>query len=267
VQEPFSDVLARFRAWLVQPLLFSLMACLAAGCDRTKPDAELLVFAAASTAEVMTELGADFRAKTDASVRFSFGASRDLARQVRAGAPADVLISADAETVDALVTEGLARREDCRRLASNRLVVIVPKDSELTIATGLDLKKATHVALGDPASVPAGIYAKKWLEGVGAWGELQDRLVPTLDVRAALAAVESGRAAAGIVYATDASSSLRVRVAYEVPKENAPEIVYVAARLARSNLSSGSPFVDFLAGADARTAFSRRGFVPLDQAR
>ncbi len=215
----------------------------------------------------MTELGRDFQAKSGAPVRFSFGASRDLARQVRAGAPADLLVSADAETVEALVAQSLARRDDSRRLASNRLVVIVPKDSDLVVATGVDLKKAERVALGDPAAVPAGTYAKKWLESVGAWGELQDRLVPTIDVRAALAAVESGRAAAGIVYATDASTSARVRVAYEVPRESAPEIVYVAARLSRSNLPSASGFLDFMASEDGQTAFSRHGFIPLDHAR
>jgi molybdate transport system substrate-binding protein len=255
------------RTWWKALLALSIVI-FSSACGPKKPESELLVFAAASTAEVMTDLGRDFQNKTTGSrVRFSFGASRDLARQLRAGAPADILVSADAETVEALVADGFGRGEDTRRLASNRLVVIVPKDSPLVVEAALDLKKAPHIALGDPSVVPAGTYAKKWLERAGAWDELQDRVVPTIDVRAALAAVESGRAEAGVVYATDASPSPRVRIAYEVPKDDAPEIVYVAVRLSRSKQALASPFLEFLTGVEADAEFARRGFISLDQAR
>src|SRR5262249_3489148 len=160
----------------------------------------------------MTDLGQEFRARTGTTTLFSFGASGDLARQIREGAPADILVSADADTVDALVSDHLVAPADRRPIASNRLVVIVPKASLLRGTEPGDPKNARLVALGDPEVVPAGRYARKWLEKAGLWTDVGDHVVPTLDVRAALAAVESGRADAGIVYATDAASSSRVRV-------------------------------------------------------
>jgi molybdate transport system substrate-binding protein len=142
----------------------------------------------------------------------------------------------------------------------NRLVVIVPKDSRLRVT---EPYPTTHrdEAIGDPEVVPAGRYAKKWLEKAGLWAELRGHVVPTLDVRAALAAVESGRADAGIVYATDAASSSRVQVSYQVPRESAPEITYVAARLSRSTLASAARFVEFSSSNEARSIFLRHGFV------
>jgi molybdate transport system substrate-binding protein len=252
----------------------ALRACLLvllalAGCRATpspSPFSEILVFAAASTSEVMTDLGREFHDASGDTARFSFGASRDLARQVRAGAPADVFVSADAETVDGLIADKLAQAADRRRLASNRLVVVVPKGSSLGIAQPGDLSKAPHLALGDPAVVPAGAYAKKWLEGAGLWESVREHVVPTLDVRAALAAVESGRAEAGVVYATDASTSERVRIAFEVARAASPEIVYVAARLSRSTSPASVSFLNFLTGAEGRRAFARRGFVVEDRA-
>jgi molybdate transport system substrate-binding protein len=240
------------------PLAALVLAGASSGCKDSQAKDELLVFAAASTAETMADVGRDFQG---GKVQFSFGASRDLARQIRAGAPADLFVSADAETVDALVAEGLVQREDRRRLAGNRLVVIVPKDSSLAVAAPSDLEKAKHLALGDPATVPVGTYAKKWLEGAGVWERVSEQVVLTLDVRAALAAVEAGRAEAGVVYSTDAATSTRVRVAYEVPRESSPEISYVAARLARSTSAPAGRLLDFLVGEQARRDFARHGFL------
>lgn len=243
--------------------LFALatLGILEPACKTTSTSPELLVFAAASTADSLDEIGREFQKKSGVVVRFSFGASRDLARQVRAGAPADVLVSADAETIDALVSANLVRLEDRRRLASNRLVVIVPLQASLDLQQPGDLRRAPRIALGDPAVVPAGSYAKKWLETTGLWAELERHVVPTLDVRAALAAVESGRADAGIVYRTDAATSSRVRVVYEVAPEKSFEIEYVGARLARSKLLAASSFLTFLTGQEARATFARHGFV------
>jgi len=214
----------------------------------------------------MTDLGREFRARTGATTLFSFGASGDLARQIREGAPADVLVSADPDTVDALVNDHFVAPTDRRPIASNRLVVIVPKDSPLYVTEPVDLKNARLVALGDPEIVPAGRYARKWLEKAGLWTDLGDHMVPTLDVRAALVAVESGRADAGIVYATDAASSSRVRVAYQVPRASAPEITYVAARLSRSTLASAARFLEFASTSDAGSIFLRHGFVVEERA-
>jgi molybdate transport system substrate-binding protein len=238
-----------------------VVAMALSGCRGRADSAELIVFAAASTADAMAELGRAFHDETGSSVRFSFGASRDLARQIRAGAPADFLVSADAETIELLVADKLAAADDRRRLASNRLVVIVPKDSTLAVALPGDLELARHLALGDPAVVPVGTYAKKWLEGAGIWEHVRDHVVPTLDARAALAAVEAGLAEAGIVYATDAATSARVRVAFEVPRDKAPEIAYVAARLSRSTSPASTAFLRFLTSEAARRSFASRGFI------
>lgn len=237
------------------------LTCIVQACRKATPSGELLVFAAASTADAITEVGGAFEVEMGQKVRFSFGASRDLARQIRAGAPAAVLVSADSETIDALVEEKLVRSEDRRAFASNRLVVVVPKESVATIRTARDLADIAHLAVGDPKLVPAGSYAQKWLEKKGIWTEVAPHVVPSLDVRAALAAVEAGHAEAGIVYRTDAARSARVRVAYEVPAEDSPTISYVAACLASTADAGTRRFLDFLTSPKARATFARHGFV------
>ena len=114
------------------------------------------------------------------------------------------------------------RPEDREDLLSNRLVVVVPAAAAASSMTAEDLAGVRRLALGDPRAVPAGIYARRWLERRGLWERVRDRVVPTLDVRAALAAVESGNVDAGIVYRTDAAISKRVRVALEVPAGRGP---------------------------------------------
>lgn len=248
----------RMRA--LQSLLFLVLA-MVLGCRASGPAEPPLVFAAASTSEALTEIARQFEAERKTPVTFSFGASRDLARQVRSGAPADVLVSADAETVDALEKDGLVRTGDRRVLMSNSLVVIVPKDAPPDVRAPADLKGVPHLAIGDPATVPAGSYAAKWLKTAGLWDAVQDRLVPSLDVRAALAAVEAGRAEAGIVYRTDAAISSKVRVAFDVPAESAPAISYVAARLKASTNATAAPFFEYLFSQNARAIFLRHGFA------
>jgi molybdate transport system substrate-binding protein len=237
------------------------LTCVVLSCRKAARSDELLVFAAASTADAMSEVGRDFEAESGQKVRFSFGASGDLARQIRAGAPAAVMVSADAETIDALVEAKLVRSEDRRSFASNRLVVVVSKSSDSEIRTPRDLTRVPHLAMGDPAWVPAGKYAKLWLEKEGLWTEVEPHVVPSQDVRAALATVETGHAEAGIVYRTDAARSQRVRVAYEVPLDKAPTISYVAARLAAAENVTARRFLDFLMGSQARAIFTRHGFV------
>jgi molybdate transport system substrate-binding protein len=239
-----------------------VLVCALAACGRSMGKGELLVFAAASTAEAMTEIGKSFEARTASNVRFSFGPSKDLAHQVRQGAPADLLVSADAETIESLVGAGLVLPSERRAIASNRLVVVVPADSKLQIAAPADLKRANHIALADPAVAPAGAYAKKWLESQGLWNDVADRIIPTLDVRAALAAVASGRVESGVVYATDAATSAGVRVAYEVPPAGAPDIVYVAGRIVRSKNPASTSFLELLGGDEARATFAHHGFSP-----
>jgi molybdate transport system substrate-binding protein len=227
------------------------------------PKPEILVFGAASLTESLTDLGKAYEAKSGSEVVFSFGASSDLARQIQAGAPADVFFSADTAKMDALEKAGLVKAADRREFLSNSLVVVAPADSKLKISTAEDLANLPKIALADPASVPAGVYAKKWLTGLGLWEKVEPKVVPTLDVRAALAAVESGAIPAGVVYSTDAAVAKSARVAFRVA--NGPEIVYSVAPVAASkNLAGAEAFVAFLAGPEGRAAFTKRGFVVRD---
>jgi molybdate transport system substrate-binding protein len=224
----------------------------------------VLVFAAASTTDALQEVGRAFTKEQGSAVDFAFGASSDLARQAVAGAPADVFLSADTAKLEQVEMAGLVQAGSRVELLSNRLVVVVPADSKRKVASVADLKEVKRLALADPAAVPAGVYAKAWLEKAGVWKELEPRVVPALDVRAALAAVEAGRVDAGVVYATDAAQSKRVRVALTVPEADGPRIVYPVAALAQGKASqAGRAFVLFLQGDTARRIFERYGFIVL----
>jgi molybdate transport system substrate-binding protein len=242
-------------------LLVLLAALLARGAAVSKP--ELLVFGAASLTESLQDLGKAFEEKTGDRVVFSFGASSDLARQIEAGAPADVFFSADTVKMDALERAGFVRPADRHEFLSNLLVVVVPSASTRKIDSPAELVSLPRIALADPAAVPAGIYAKRWLTGLGLWEKIEPKVVPTLDVRAALAAVESEAVPAAIVYRTDASIAKSVRIAFEA--KGGPEIVYSVAALSRSkNQAEAEAFVQFLAGEAGRAEFRRRGFLLRD---
>jgi molybdate transport system substrate-binding protein len=150
-----------------------------------------------------------------------------------------------------------------RDLLSNVLVVVVPGDAITTIGTPAELTSVARIALANPESVPAGIYARSWLASLGLWEQVRDRVVPTVDVRAALAAVEAGHAGAAIVYATDAAIARRVRVAYTVPRAQGPPIVYVVAPLRESKQARARDLVRFLSSPDAARTFERLGFIAL----
>jgi molybdate transport system substrate-binding protein len=212
--------------------------------------AELRVSAAASLTDVLQELGAFYRQRTGTEVVFNFGASGTLARQIAAGAPADVFVSADERQMDRVP---VAIR--CK-LLSNVLVIVMPADRPGTI----DLRKARRVAIANPDTVPAGGYAKEWLVKRGLWAAVAPHLIPTDNVRAALAAVEAGHVDAGIVYRTDARILRRVRVAYEIA--DGPPISYPGAVLrGAANPADARRFLDFLISPFAQRVFRRHGFV------
>jgi molybdate transport system substrate-binding protein len=224
---------------------------------------ELLLFAAASLTDALRELGAAFERTTPDRVVFSFGASNDLARQIAAGAPADAFFSADVARMEELEAAGLVDRRDRRDVLSNALAVVVPAAATLAITEPADLKAVRRLAVANPDAVPAGVYAKRWLEGLGLWAAVEPHVVPTLDVRAALAAVEAERADAGIVYATDAATSAKVRVALRVPRAEGPPVVYPLAPLRTSAKPGTRALVRFLASRDAAPTWERHGFVVL----
>ena len=224
---------------------------------------EVLVFAAASLTDVLKELGKSWQATTKDTVTFNFGASSDLARQIKAGAPADVFFSADVPRMEEVEHEGLVDRSERREVLSNVLVVVVPKVSTTDVKSASDLTKLTRIALADPASVPAGVYAKKYLESQGLWSAIADKVIPTTDVRAALAAVAGEHVDAGMVYRTDAAISKGVRVAFEVARAQGPPIVYALAPLKASSKAGTRSVVRFLESSEARPVYERFGFIVL----
>ncbi len=240
----------------------ALAALVACGGD-TRPR-NLLVFAAASTTEALTELGTAYTEQTGVEVHCAFGASSALARQLLSGVPADVFLSADREHMNELERVGLVSAGDRFNLLANELAVVVPAGSDLVLRTPEDLLAAGRIAIADPEAVPAGMYAEEWLSANGLWAALEPRLIPTADVRAALAAVESANADAGIVYRTDALSSRRTRLALAVPAAGGPRIMYPVAVLRSSRQPAAArAFVTFLRSEEARAVFARLGFIPI----
>lgn len=249
------------RRWLQR----SLIGCfgMAALASETAQAEEISVFAAASLTDALEEIGKRYQAASGHKLTFNLGASSDLARQILAGAPGDVFFSADVTQMDALARAGLVSAADRVDVLSNTLVAIVPLASSLKLAAAADLDSVRRLALADPEAVPAGVYARRYLESLGLWTRLRDKVVPTLNVRAALAAVESENVDAGIVYRTDAAISKRVRVAFEVPREQGPKIVYPLAPIAASKKAGARDLVRYLASAEAGAIYERYGFVVL----
>jgi molybdate transport system substrate-binding protein len=219
---------------------------------------ELLVFAAASTSEAMQECAVQFRAQSGTEIRFSFAGSNELARQIIGGAPADAFLSADQAQLDAVVKAGRVRASDQVALLSNRLVIVQP-EGEPALERPEALVGLKTIALADPQGVPAGVYAKQWLVARGLWEAVASKVIPTLDVRAALAAASTGRAQAAIVYATDARVAKHVRV---LPLPQGPEkIIYPVAPVDGPRMAVARKWIDFLRGRQAGAVFEKAGFV------
>jgi molybdate transport system substrate-binding protein len=239
------------------------LALLTQGLPPARP---ITVSAAVSLTDALTAVAEQYGREGRGSVRFNFGASNVLARQIVNGAPVDLFISADEAQMDVLAAAHLLADGSRVDLLRNQLAVVVPSDRPRTLSglgelTGPSFRR---IAIGDPQAVPAGVYAKALLEQLDLWAALQPRLVPTTSVRAALAAVEAGAADAGIVYRTDARVALKATVAYVVPAERGPRIVYPAAMVKASPApGEGKRFLDFLRGATAARIFERFGFTPL----
>ena len=235
---------------------------LAAG-ERPHP-VEISFYAAASLRDALQETVPRCESSLGVRLVFNFGASSDLARQIIAAAKADVFLSADEDWMDRVAAAGLVDAGSRRSVLSNRLVVVGPAGTPLrvTAAPGLRQPSVRRIALANPEAVPAGKYARDWLEKAGLWVSLRDRVVPALDVRAALAAVESGAADVGIVYRTDAAISMKVRILYEVPETDGPRISYaVAALKGRGDPETARRVAAWLAGPEAAAIFEKHGFI------
>jgi molybdate transport system substrate-binding protein len=239
----------------------------ALGAERPPDDHSIVVFAAASLTDALQELGDDFSKSSGVAVRFSFAASSTLARQIESGAPADMFFSADLEWMDYLQTRKLIQSGSRHDLLGNRLVLIAPANStiSLKIEPHFGLAEALgkgRLATGDPDSVPVGRYARVSLTALGVWNSVADRIVPAESVRAALAFVDRGEVALGIVYETDALIDKGVRIVDVFPAETHPPITYPLA-LTIGAKGGASQFAAYLRSAAADRVFTRYGFVPL----
>lgn len=226
---------------------------------------ELTVYAAASMTNAMQDIADRYQRETGVAIKLSPGASSALARQIEAGARADLFVSADQEWMDYLAARQLIDAASRRNIAGNRLVLIAPADSEvaLQIAPGFALAAALdggRLAIADPSAVPAGRYSQAALTHLGVWDSVANRLANADNVRAALAFVARGEAPLGIVYATDAKIETRVRVVGMFPAHLHPPITYPAA-LPVGARAGARAFLDYLGEAASRATFANHGFT------
>ena len=226
--------------------------------------ADLTVHAAASLTEAMKEIATTYEKQSGDKLQLNFGASSLLARQIEEGAPADLFLSADEAKMDNLENKGLLLPGTQRSLLSNLLVIVVSSDARAVPKSASDLVKPEYkkIALAQPDSVPAGIYAREYLQKLGLWEKVKDKVVPTENVRAALAAVESGNVEAGFVYKTDSLISKKVKVAVEISATEGPKISYPLAVIKSSKEPErAKKLEEYLAGAEARKVFEKFGFI------
>ena len=227
---------------------------------------QLTISSAASLKEALVEITPLYsKDKTNIAIRNNFGSSGELQQQIINGAPVDVFISAATKQMDELQKQNLLVADTRHNLLSNRLVLIVPADKSDTN----DLKDLTktnieRIAIGDPRSVPAGQYAEQALTKLNLLSEIRPKFVLGSNVRQVLQFVESGNAQAGLVYATDAKTSTKVKVVQVIDSQLHKPIVYPIAVLQKStNQSSAKSYVEFLSSEPAKTIFEKYGFSTL----
>lgn len=251
--------MARLLLWLASALLLGVAS---PALPQAKPP---VVLAAASLQESLTRAGDAWAARGHQKPIISFAASSALARQIEAGVPADLFISADEEWMDALAKKGLIRPETRVSFLGNRLVFIAPSNTKGVIMIRPSFSLAARLgtnrlAVADPDAVPAGKYAKSALIKLGVWPDVEAKLARAENVRAALAFVERGETPYGIVYETDAKASKKVRIAGYFPADSYPRISYPIASLKTATSRDADSFRRFLISPAGRAIFRRFGF-------
>ena len=247
-------------------MMFGVLLCL--GVAQVKAaETNITVFGAASTTNALTEIAKSYEAGGHGKVALSFASSSTLAKQIENGAPADVFLSANAEWMDYLEGKKLLEAGSRSDLLCNRIVFIVPVSSAvrtLTVAPQLDLVallgKDGLLSVGDPAHVPVGKYAKAALEQLKLWPQVEKRIAPAKDTRAGLALVERAESPLGIVYASDAVISDKVRVVGAFPTDSHPKIDYPVAAVRSSKSSAALKFIKFLSTPHAKEIWAEYGF-------
>jgi molybdate transport system substrate-binding protein len=242
-------------------LALSLVAAQPAQAD------DVLVFAAASLKNALDDAIAAYG--SSGPIKVSYAASSALAKQIEAGAPADIFISADLDWMDHVQKKNLIQVATRRNLFGNELVIVAPRSSdiEVRVKPGFPLAKLLgdgRLSVADPASVPAGKYAKAALERLGVWSSVEGKLARAENVRAALLLVSRGEAPLGIVYATDAAADKGVKIVGVFPADTHPPIVYPIALTAGSKSRGAAEFLKFLESAKAKPYFEKQGFTVMD---
>jgi molybdate transport system substrate-binding protein len=229
---------------------------------------DVLVFAAVSLKNALDDIARQWQRESGKKTVTSYAASSTLIKQIEEGAPADIFVSADLDWMDYGQHKGLIRPDSRFNLLGNRLVLIVPKDANVSanIQPGFDLAallKGGRLAMANVGAVPAGKYGKAALETLGAWDGVKDKIAQTENVRAALVLVARGGAPLGIVYQTDAASDLTVKIVGTFPENTHPPIIYPIALTKETTNPEAQAFLNYLRSPVARAAFERQGFTVL----
>ena len=252
---------------MLRPLLALALLLAALAPHGAVAQQSITVFAAASLKNALDEVDAAFGSATGVKVTASYEASSSLARQIEAGAPADVFVSADLRWMDYVAERRHIRPETRVNLLGNTLVLIAPKEAKLdhvAIGPGFDIARLAgggRIAVADVRAVPAGLYARAALEALGAWAAAEPKLAQAENVRATLAFVARGETPLGIVYATDARIEPKVKVIGVFPEGSYPPVVYPAAATADGkDKDAAARYLAFLKSAAAKAIFEKFGF-------
>ncbi|ALC82452.1 MULTISPECIES: molybdate ABC transporter substrate-binding protein [Bacillus] len=239
-------------------LFFLLTACGTASTDKV----QLTISAAASLKDAMEDIQEAYQKEhPEVELTFNFGGSGALQQQISQGAPVDLFISAAEDKFQLLVDDKIISKEDAIRLAGNKLVLIVPKDSSITSFQALADDSVTKIALGTPETVPAGAYGKQSLQNMGLWNQVEPKAVYAKDVRQVLSYVETGNVEAGIVYQTDALISNNVKTVETAKEDTHQPIIYPAGVISDSkHQEEAKAFLSFLLGREAKQTLDKYGF-------
>lgn len=262
------------KTWGVLVVLVLALSLAAVGCGGGQPApkaaeapklVELNISAAVSLKDALAEIQANYQKKLpNVKLIYNLGASGSLQKQIEQGAPADIFISAAPKQMNELEAKNLVNKATRKNLVENKLVLIVPKDSKLSLEKYEDLQKpeVKQISIGETKVVPAGQYAEQVLKKLGIWDKIQDKIVLAKDVRTVLTYVETGNVAAGIVYKTDAASSQKIKIAATAPEGTHAPIIYPAAVLsATKNQKAAEEFMAYMSGPEGKTVFEKYGFV------
>ena len=232
--------------------------------DAPKP-VELNISAAVSMKDALAEIQTNYQKKAPhVKLVYNLGASGSLQKQIEQGAPADIFISAAPKQMNELEAKNLVIKATRKNLLENKLVLIAPKDSTLSISKLEDLQNDTvkQISIGETKVVPAGQYAEQALKKLGVWEKIQSKIVFAKDVRTVLTYVDTGNVDAGLVYKTDAAVSKKVKILATAPDGSHAPIIYpVAVLTGTKNQKAAEEFLSYLAGPEGKSVFEKHGFV------